>query len=237
MRSLIFAGPLGGAQGEAFRRQLLELRGPAAAEDVVDTGDAFDALWRRVRACLAAGATELRVADLEPAADSAYLDWLRGELAAIAAEFEHAPRLRVTGSALGRQGLDARVACAALEDESQLLDCRDVGEIPAQPDWSRPPPHRRHLFLCTGPRCVRRGALPLWKTLRRELASRDLIETPDGVLMSRSGCQFPCNRGPILTVYPDRCWYSVRDPEQVRRLVQEHLEAGRPVAELLVETE
>jgi (2Fe-2S) ferredoxin len=38
-------------------------------------------------------------------------------------------------------------------------------------------------------------------------------------------------------VYPDRCWYSLRDPEQVRRLVQEHLEAGRPVAELLVEVE
>ena len=234
MRNDLFVGPLAGAHGETLRKQLEHQHGAAAIDGLVDTSSDFSSLWLRVRACLAAGVTDLRVADLEPTTDSAYLDWLRSELAAIAAEFQPAPRIRVTGSALGRRSPDAGAACAALDAEGQLLDCRDIGEIPAQPDWSQPPPHRRHVFLCIGPRCVRRGALPLWKIMRRELAMRDLIETLDGVLLSRSGCQFPCNRGPILTVYPDRCWYSIRSPEDVERLVHEHFEQGRPVLALQV---
>ncbi|MDF3932324.1 (2Fe-2S) ferredoxin domain-containing protein [Pseudomonas citronellolis] len=228
---MLFVGPLAGAQGEAFRTELEALRG---AVQLADTSDGFDSLWPAVRAHLRAGRALLLV-DLEPSSDGAYLDWLRGEVAQLAAAFPQAPPPQVTAAALGRRGLDARLVSAALDDGRQRLECRALGPVPEQPDWSAPPPHRRQVFLCTGPRCVRRGALPLWKTLRRELARRELIETAEGVLLTRTGCQFPCNRGPLLTVYPDRCWYGVRDEAQVLRVVEGHLQGGEPVAELLIE--
>ncbi|CAI8970398.1 Ferredoxin, 2Fe-2S [compost metagenome] len=107
-------------------------------------------------------------------------------------------------------------------------------EIQSKPEWSQIPEHTRHVMLCTGPRCVQRGALPLWKVLRRELLVANRIETTDGVLLTRSHCQFPCNLGPVLTVYPDRCWYRVANAEDAQRLVREHLIEGQPVPDLLL---
>lgn len=230
-QALLIVGPLAGAQGEALRA---ELAASHRAVTLVDTSDGFDALWPAIRTHLQASRALLLV-DLEPASDGAYLDWLRGEVAQLAGDFPQAPCPRVTASALGRRGLDARLVSAAIDDGRQQLECRTVGPVPEQPDWSAPPPHKRQVFLCTGPRCVRRGALSLWKTLRRELARRELIETAEGVLLTRTGCQFPCNRGPLLTVYPDRCWYGVRDEAQVLWVVEQHLAGGEPVAELLIE--
>ncbi|MBD9513811.1 (2Fe-2S) ferredoxin domain-containing protein [Pseudomonas sp. PDM22] len=233
MKAILLVGPLAGAQGERLHR---EVSARLAGVECIDTGEGFDSLWGRVRALLAE-ARELLLVDLEPTADGAYLDWLRAELAALSEDHPQAPPPKVTASALGRRGLDAAAVLAAIGDPAQQLDCQGVGEVPSQPDWSAPPPHRHHLFLCTGPRCVRRGALPLWKTLRRELIRHDLHENAEGALLTRTGCQFPCNRGPLLTVYPERVWYGLRSDEQVRRVVAEHLRDGVPVAELRVDAE
>lgn len=102
------------------------------------------------------------------------------------------------------------------------------------PAWSVIPEHARQVFVCTGPRCERKGAQQLWKTLRRALLAHDLVETPGGVLLTRTACQFPCNLGPVLTVYPDRCWYRVSNDQQVLRLVEGHLLGGKPVVDLLI---
>ncbi|MHB9799701.1 (2Fe-2S) ferredoxin domain-containing protein [Pseudomonas sp. MT3] len=231
MKAILLVGPLAGAQGE---RLLREVSARLAGVECIDTGEGFDSLWGRVRELLAES-IELLLVDLEPTADGAYLEWLRAELAALCGEHPQAPLPKVTASALGRRGLDVAAVLTAIDDPAQQLDCQGVGEVPSQPDWSAPPPHRRHLFLCTGPRCVRRGALPLWKTLRRELIRLDLYENAEGALLTRTGCQFPCNRGPLLTVYPERVWYGLRSDEQVCRVVAEHLRDGVPVAELRVD--
>lgn len=233
MKAILLVGPLAGAQGEHLHR---EVSARFTGVECIDTGEGFDSLWARVRERLAEGRALLLV-DLEPTADGAYLDWLRAELAVLLEQYPQAPPAKVTASALGRRGLDATAVLAAIGDPAQQLDCQGVGEVPSQPDWSAPPPHRHHLFLCTGPRCVRRGALPLWKTLRRELIRLDLYENAEGALLTRTGCQFPCNRGPILTVYPERIWYGLRSDEQVCRVVAEHLRDGVPVAELRVDDE
>lgn len=229
-QQVLLAGPLHPAQGDALQAQLA---GPGDQVLAVDTTDGFDALWRLAAEHLARR-ERLLVVDLEPTSDGAYLDWLRAELQALAraAGVEPAAGPRVTLAALGRRGLDARAIRQALDDPGQQVDCLEVKPAASQPDWSLPPPHRRHVFLCTGPRCVRRGALSLWKVLRRRLVEHDLVETPGGVLLTRTGCQFPCNRGPLLTVYPDRSWYGVQDPQQVLRVVDEHLLHDRPVAAL-----
>ncbi|MGC5703104.1 (2Fe-2S) ferredoxin domain-containing protein [Pseudomonas sp. NFXW11] len=233
---VLFVGPglLAGALGEAFRRELAVLRGNDASTRVIDTLDGFDSLWAALGEALPEDGAALLVVDLEPSSDSAYLDWLRDELGRLARAHPQAPRLWITAQALGRRGLDAALACASISQHERHLSCDQVNAVPSDPDWSRVPPHARQVFLCTGPRCVRRGALPLWKTLRRELLRLDLLEQPGGVLLTRTACQFPCNLGPVLTVHPDGCWYRVQNDTQVLQLVEGHLLAGDPVASLQI---
>ncbi|WP_207388825.1 (2Fe-2S) ferredoxin domain-containing protein [Stutzerimonas kirkiae] len=228
---LLFVGPdlRHGAAGEAFRRQLQALRGEAALDDLVDTAGGFDALWARVAAELREGDGRLLLVDLDPNADSAYLDWLRGELWRLAEPLGGQGRILLSGSLLGRRPLDAAAACSLADNPGEQLDCETLAEIPAKPNWSHIPPHRHQLFLCIGARCVRRGALPLWKQLRQRLAAAGRIETEDGVLITRTYCQYPCNLGPIATVHPDGAWYRIASEEDVRRLVDEHLVGGAPL--------
>ena len=115
-----------------------------------------------------------------------------------------------------------------------MTDIIQIDGVDTHPDWSRIPDHAHHVLLCTGPRCTQRGALQLWKTLRRRLLEHQRIEVPGGVLLTRTACQFPCNRGPLLTVYPDACWYRIATDDDARRLVDEHLLGNRPVAALLI---
>lgn len=107
-------------------------------------------------------------------------------------------------------------------------------DTPCNPEWSHIPDHARHVMLCTGPRCTLRGALKVWKTVRSELLTAQRMETANGVLLTRTHCQFPCNLGPVATVYPDRCWYRIASHDDARRLVREHLVDGRPVQDLLL---
>lgn len=233
---VLFVGPglNSGALGGAFRRELERLRGNDAGTRVIDTLDGFDSLWAALGEPLPAAGAALLVVDLEPSSDSAYLDWLRDELGRLARAHPQAPQLWVTAQALGRRGLDAALACASIDQHERHLSCDQINAVPSDPDWSRVPPHARQVFLCTGPRCVRRGALPLWKTLRRELLRLDLLEQPGGVLLTRTACQFPCNLGPLLTVHPDGCWYRVQNDTQVLQLVEGHLLRGEAIPQLQI---
>lgn len=233
---VLFVGPglASGSNAEAFGGEICRLRGSAAQNDIIDTLEGFEGLWAVLREALADKLEHLLVVDLEPTSDGAYLDWLRDELGRLVREHGSQTQVWVTAQALGRRGLDARMACASIEAHTRHLPCDQVNAVAADPDWSTIPEHTRQVFLCTGPRCVRRGALPLWKQLRRQLLDRQLIETPGGILLTRTACQFPCNLGPVLTVYPDACWYRVRNDQEVQRLVEGHLLGGNVVDELLI---
>lgn len=233
-RRVLFVGPdlAEGSSGQVFRQQLLALRGPGVLDDLVDTASGFDALWQTVAAFLGEGTGNLLLVDLDPGADSAYLDWLRSELQALPGS---EGRLFVSSALLGRHALSAEKACASIEQSDQHLSCVGAASIPAKPDWSRIPPHRHHLFLCIGARCVRRGALPLWKRLRQRLAAAHAIESEDGVLITRTYCQYPCNRGPIATVHPAGHWYRVASEADVDRLVDEQLLEHRVAGQQLIE--
>ena len=115
-----------------------------------------------------------------------------------------------------------------------MTEITQIDGVDSHPDWSHIPEHARHVLLCTGPRCTQRGALQLWKALRRRLLELQRIEVPDGVLLTRTHCQFPCNLGPVLTVYPERCWYGVRSKADAVRLVDVHLVGGEVLEELLI---
>jgi len=227
---VLFAGPdlSHGSFAELTRRQFAEQFGAAVLDDLLDTGAGYDELWARVRECLSADELPLLLVDLDPLGSSQQLDWLRGELQALAGE--RADQLFVcTGNAE-----DVAALAALIQQPEKHLGCVDVPQLPESHSWSCIPPHRHRVLLCNGPRCTRRGALPLWKLLREELKAAGRLETADGVHITRTQCQFPCDQGPTLSVYPSGEWYRIRDAAEVKRLVQERFVEERAVPELIM---
>jgi (2Fe-2S) ferredoxin len=49
------------------------------------------------------------------------------------------------------------------------------------------------------------------------------------VLVTHTGCLFPCNQAPVVCVQPDAVWYGGIDAEAARQIVTEHLVADSPV--------
>lgn len=229
---VLFVGPdlAHGSLAELFQRQLVAQRGAAALADIVDTGSDYAELWQRVRDCIRAGELPLLLLDLDPNSSSPYLDWLRSELQGIGAELRAADRLFVASADVG--ALEA--ACALIEHRDKHLGCVEVPALPHAHAWSCIPAHHYRVLLCNGPRCTRRGALPLWKALREQLKAAGRLECDGGVHITRTQCQFPCDQGPTLSVYPPGRWYRVRSEADVRRLVQEQLVEGREVPELIM---
>ncbi len=225
---VLFVGPdlSEGSFAEMFRTRLTALRGEQALRDVIDTGSGYEPLWQAVRE----SGRPLLVIDLEPQTSSAHLDWLRSELM----QLEGSERIFVASAIGTAEALPVEAACAVIARTELHLPCTDVAPLPAVHAWSKIPLHEHRVLLCNGPRCTRRGALPLWKVLREKLKAAGRLECEGGVHITRTQCQFPCDQGPTLSVYPAGRWYRVRNDAEVSRLVDELFVAGREVPELLM---
>ncbi|PID60379.1 MAG: hypothetical protein CSB44_10715 [Gammaproteobacteria bacterium] len=89
-----------------------------------------------------------------------------------------------------------------------------------KPGWTDPPDFEFHLLVCTGPRCAIHGAASFTHLLKEELKAAGI----DGrCLTTRTGCLYPCNRGPVLALYPHGYWYRLPDRSATRRFVREVL--------------
>jgi (2Fe-2S) ferredoxin len=93
---------------------------------------------------------------------------------------------------------------------------------------------RRHIFLCcdqTEPKCAEKSrSLESWEYLKTRLKELGLVGA-GGVYRTKANCLRICARGPIAVVYPEGIWYHSCSPKVLERIIQEHLVAGRPVAE------
>ncbi|MFD4293387.1 ferredoxin [Rhodococcus sp. NPDC058532] len=95
------------------------------------------------------------------------------------------------------------------------------------PAWDEVPGFTRHVLVCRGPRCSARGGAETGRALDDAVTARGLGD--DDVLITLTGCMFPCSQAPVVAVYPDDVWYSELTADRVDRFVDEHLIAGRPV--------
>ncbi|GAB2664536.1 (2Fe-2S) ferredoxin domain-containing protein [Prescottella soli] len=97
------------------------------------------------------------------------------------------------------------------------------------PAWDEVPGFARHVLVCRGPRCSARGGPETAAALDSTLETRGLGD--DDVLVTQTGCMFPCSQAPVVAVYPDNTWYGEMCADRVERFVDEHLVAGRPIVE------
>ncbi|USI93090.1 (2Fe-2S) ferredoxin domain-containing protein [Rhodococcus pyridinivorans] len=133
---------------------------------------------------------------------------------------------------------DVRIA-GSLTDTGSYVDLLDAAiggpTIPARattaplisPAWDEVPGFARHVLVCRGPRCSARGGPETAETLDAALEARSLGD--DDVLVTQTGCMFPCSQAPVVAVYPDDTWYAGLTYDRVERFVDEHLVSGRTI--------
>ncbi len=90
--------------------------------------------------------------------------------------------------------------------------------------------YRSHVLVCGGTGCTSSNSQAIIDTLEKEIAANDLT---DEVKVVRTGCFGLCALGPIMIVYPEGCFYSCVQVEDVPEIVSEHLLKGRIVTRLL----
>jgi (2Fe-2S) ferredoxin len=93
--------------------------------------------------------------------------------------------------------------------------------------WESVPAYRHQVMVCRGPRCTAKGATDGLRSLVLALMRHGLGD--DDVLLVHTGCQFPCNQAPVISVQPDDVWYGRVDPEAAEAIVGRHLVDGVPL--------
>ena len=111
-------------------------------------------------------------------------------------------------------------------DDARAL--RPNGETLTNPTWADPPPMHTHVLLCRGPRCAAKGADAAGSALVSELYRRAMLD--DQVLVTLTGCLFPCNRAPVVALQPQMSWRTLR-PEDAAALADEIEDYGRRASE------
>jgi len=94
--------------------------------------------------------------------------------------------------------------------------------------------YKRHLLVCTGPRCTQDGASQaLFDSLGDKFKAAGLHEGALRVKRSRVSCFAACKGGPVMCVQPDGTWYYNVTDANMDRIIATHLVQGQVVQDLV----
>jgi (2Fe-2S) ferredoxin len=95
-----------------------------------------------------------------------------------------------------------------------------------------------HVFVCTNRRgdahprgsCAARGSERLRDYMKVRAKELGIASTR----INMAGCLDRCELGPCVVVYPQGIWYRVQSPDDVDRVLAEHLVGGNPPTDLML---
>ena len=88
------------------------------------------------------------------------------------------------------------------------------------------------ITLCEGPACMHKNSRELQTVIEQELAKRGMAEN---VRINLSGCLGMCAKGPVMVVNPGYIMYGKVTPNDIPRIIENHLCNGEPCSDLVVE--
>ena len=175
------------------------------------------------------GAQAIRVQPIGFPFPENLLNWLPGVLSFWQAQAENSA-VSVTLAATGNQ-----VAAFTRQILQQSVDLplppvSDVPIAPAlgKPGWQNPPDFDYHLLVCVGPRCQIYGATPFVQKLEQTIRRAGIRKR---CLITKTNCLYPCNRGPVLALYPQGDWYHLPDQDSIDQFVTRVLLQQQPLSE------
>ncbi|MCR4660301.1 MAG: NAD(P)H-dependent oxidoreductase subunit E, partial [Bacteroidales bacterium] len=89
--------------------------------------------------------------------------------------------------------------------------------------------YKMHILICGGTGCKSSNSLQIIENFQKILAEKGISD----VQVIKTGCFGFCEKGPIVKIMPDNTFYTQVKPEDVERIVNEHIIKGRKVPELL----
>lgn len=101
-------------------------------------------------------------------------------------------------------------------------------------------PHfEKHLFICTNHReasdprgcCASKGSEAIREYFKNEIKKRGL---KGRIRANAAGCLDQCAKGPAVVIYPEGVWYQVSTLKDAERILEDHLEKGKIVDDLLL---
>lgn len=98
---------------------------------------------------------------------------------------------------------------------------------------------QHHLFICINKRadgnpkgcCLSKGAEEVLTTFKKEIKKRGL---KGKIRANKAGCLDACAFGPVVVIYPEGIWYTVKTKEDALEVIKEHIMKGKTVDRLLV---
>lgn len=89
--------------------------------------------------------------------------------------------------------------------------------------------YRVNILCCAGTGCTASNSKKIFENFKKYINEYHLEEE---IKVIQTGCFGLCQKGPIVAIYPDKIYYSHVKPEDVEKIVTEHLLQGKVVKDL-----